>query len=65
MKNKTDTAMDSDKVDKLKGQAQDKFGEVKSKIGTAMDSDKVDKLKGQAQDKLGELKDKFTNKKRH
>ncbi|QNK90775.1 CsbD family protein [Sporosarcina sp. resist] len=55
--------MDNDKVDKFKGQAQDKFGEVKNKIGTAMDSDKVDKFKGQAQDKFGELKDKFTNKK--
>ena len=55
--------MDNDKVDKFKGQAQDKFGEVKSKIGTAMDNDKVDKFKGQAQDKFGELKDKFTNKK--
>ena len=62
-KDKVDTAMDSDKVEKYKGTAQDKFGEMKDKIGTAMDSDKVDKYKGQARDKIGELKDKLTNKK--
>jgi len=32
MKDKIGTAMDSEKVDKLKGQAQDKFGELKDKF---------------------------------
>ncbi len=32
VKGKLDTAMDNDKVDKFKGQAQDKFGELRDKF---------------------------------